>query len=242
MFTVKDSKGHIVQEITTDKDGFAFTDDLRYGQYFIQEKSTPLEFWVDKTIYPLSILEDDVTGVKYIPNETIEIKLQVEKIDFETEIPLSGAIFEIHDKVGSTVSFDTINDNGDVVSQTQLTTNDKGIATTRGFLKAGSYTLVEVQAPKGYLKSSPIEFEINQSTEYVELPVIGKTKIQTVSNHPTQTKIIKLSENTGLPLENVTLRLSHKQTNEVILEWITDTEPTLFKGLEIGETYIIEEI
>lgn len=242
VFTVKDSEGRLVQEITTDKDGFAFTDDLRYGQYFIQEKSTPFEFWIDETIYPLSVIEDGVTVVKYIPNKTIEIKLQVEKIDFETKTPLSGAIFEIHNKDGSTVSFDTINDNGDIVSQTQLITNDKGFATTRGFLKAGSYTLVEVQAPKGYLKSAPIEFDINQSTEYVELPVIGKTKIQTVSNHPTQTEIIKVSENTGLPLENVTLRLSHKETKEIILEWITDTEPTLFKGLEIGETYIVEEI
>ncbi|CAM3548476.1 SpaA isopeptide-forming pilin-related protein [Erysipelothrix anatis] len=242
VFTVKDGNGNIVQEITTDKDGFAFTDDLRYGQYFIQEKSTPLEFWIDKTIYPISILENGVTIVKYIPNKTIEIKLQVEKIDFDTKTPLSGAIFEIHDKDGSTVSFDTVNDTGDIVSQTQLTTNDKGIATTRGFLKAGLYTLVEVQAPKGYLKSAPIEFEINQATEYVELPAIGKTKIQTVSNHPTQTEIIKVSENTGLPLENVTLRLSHKQSKEVILEWVTDTEPTLFKGLEIGETYIVEEI
>lgn len=242
VFTVKDTNGTVVQELTTDKDGFAFTDDLRYGQYFIQEKSTPLQFWIDKTEYPLFIQEYGVTVIKYIPNKTIEIKLQVEKIDFDTNTPLSGAIFEIRDQDGSTVSFDFVNDNGDIVSQTQLVTNDKGLTTTRGFLKAGSYTLVEVQAPQGYLKSAPIEFEINQSTEYVELPVIGKTKIQTVSNHPTRTEIIKVSENTGLPLENATLRLSHKETKEVILEWITDTEPTLFKGLEIGETYIIEEI
>ena len=242
VFTVKDSKGNLVQEITTDKDGFAFTDDLRYGDYFIQEKSTPFQYWIDKTIYPLSITEDGLTLVKYIPNKSIEIKLQIEKLDSENKTPLSGAIFEIHDDKGSVVSFDFINDNGDVVNQSQLTTNDKGIALTRGFLKAGSYTLVEVQAPKGYLKSIPLEFTIDQSTEYIELPVIGKTKTQTVTNQPTQTEIIKLSENTGLPLENVTLRLSHKETQEVVLEWITDTEPTLFKGLEIGETYIIQEI
>lgn len=242
VFTVKDSNGTVIQELTTDKDGFAFTDDLRYGQYFIQEKSTPLQFWIDKTEYPLFIQENGVTVVKYIPNKTIEIKLQVEKIDFDTHTPLSGAIFEIRNQDGSTVSFNTINDNGDVVSQTQLVTNDKGLATTRGFLNAGTYTLVEIQAPKGYLKSTPITFEINQSTEYVELPVIGKTKIQAVSNHPTRTEIVKVSENTGHPLENATLRLIHKETQEVILEWITDTEPTLFKGLEIGETYIIQEI
>ena len=242
VFTVKDSKGNLVQEITTDKDGFAFTDDLRYGDYFIQEKSTPFQYWIDKTIYPLSITEDGLTLVKYIPNKSIEIKLQIEKLDSENKTPLSGAIFEIHDDKGSVVSFDFINDNGDVVNQSQLTTNDKGIALTRGFLKAGSYTLVEVQAPKGYLKSIPLEFTIDQSTEYIELPVIGKTKTQTVTNQPTQTEIIKLSENTGLPLENVTLRLSHKETKEVILEWVTDTQPTIFKGLEIGETYVLEEI
>ncbi|MDE8032406.1 SpaA isopeptide-forming pilin-related protein [Erysipelothrix rhusiopathiae] len=242
VFTVKNKDENLIQEITTDKDGFAYTDELRYGDYFIQEKSTPFQFWIDKTIYPISILEDGITLVKYIPNKSIEIKFRVEKLDEETKQPLAGAIFEIHDKDGSTVSFDTINDNGDVINQTQLITNNKGIATTRGYLKAGTYTLVEVKAPKGYLKSQPVEFTIDQDTEYVELPVIGKTKIQTITNQPTQTEIIKLSENTGLPLDGVTLRLSHKETQGIILEWVTDTVPIVFKGLEIGETYVLEEI
>ncbi|MEG0328784.1 MAG: SpaA isopeptide-forming pilin-related protein, partial [Erysipelothrix sp.] len=217
VFTVKDKDDNLIQEITTEKDGFAYTDELRYGEYFIQEKSTPLQFWIDKTIYPISVIEDGVTLVKYIPNKSIEIKFQVQKLDAETKQPLAGAIFEIQDKNGSTVSFDTINDNGDVINQTQFITNEKGITTTRGYLKAGTYTLVEVQAPKGYLKSQPIEFTIDQETEYVELPVIGKTKIQTITNQSTQTEIIKLSENTGLPLDGVMLRLTHKETQIVIL-------------------------
>ncbi|MEG0727965.1 MAG: SpaA isopeptide-forming pilin-related protein, partial [Erysipelothrix sp.] len=36
VFTVKDKDENLIQEITTDKDGFAYTDELRYGEYFIQ--------------------------------------------------------------------------------------------------------------------------------------------------------------------------------------------------------------
>lgn len=242
VFTVKDLDGNLVEEITTDKDGFAFTSDLRYGQYFIQEKSAPYQFWIDKTVYPISILEDGVTIVKYIPNKQVEIKLEIEKIDSETNEPLAGAVFEIHDDQGNVVSFDYLNDNHEVVTQTRLTTNEEGIARTRGFLKAGTYTLVEIEAPKGYLKISPIEFTVDRNTEYVELPVIGKMLIQEVGNQPTKTEIIKLSENTGEPLEGAELRLIHKESQKVILAWISGHEPVLFKGLEIGETYVVEEV
>ncbi len=242
VFTVKDVDGNLVEEITTDKDGFAFTSDLRYGQYFIQEKSAPYQFWIDKTVYPISILEYGVTIVKYIPNKQVEIKLEIKKLDSETNEPLAGAIFEIHDEQGNVVSFDYINDKKEVVTQTRLITNEVGVARTRGFLKTGTYTLVEVEAPKGYLKTSPIEFTVDRDTEFVELPVIGKTLIQEIGNQPTKTEIIKLSENTGEPLEGVELRLTHTETQKVILEWISGLEPVLFKGLEIGETYVVEEV
>lgn len=242
VFTVKDLDGNLVEEITTDKDGFAFTSDLRYGQYFIQEKSAPYQFWIDKTVYPIPILEDGVTIVKYIPNKQVEIKLEINKLDSETNEPLAGAVFEIHDEQGNVVSFDYVDDNQDVVTQTRLTTNEDGVARTRGFLKAGTYTLVEVEAPKGYLKTSPIEFTVDRDTKFVELPVIGKTLIQEIGNQPTKTEIIKLSENTGEPLEGAELRLLHKKTQEVILEWTSGLEPVLFKGLEIGETYGVEEV
>ena len=242
VFTVKDIHDNLVEEITTDENGFAFTSDLRYGQYFIQEKSTPFEFWIDKTIYPISILEDGVTLVKYIPNKSIKIKLQILKTDIETGAPLSSAIFEIHDTNNNVVSFDYLNDTNQVVSQTQLVTDSNGMALTRGFLKAGTYKLVEVQAPKGYLKSAPIEFTVDQNTEYVDLPVIGYTTTQTIGNHPTQIEVIKLSENTGQPVSGATLQLIHKESRKLIQEWISGDEPIRFKGLEIGESYIVKEV
>lgn len=242
VFTVKDAQDNLIEEITTDENGFAITGDLRYGNYFVQEKSTPFEFWIDKTVYPLSILEDGVTVVKYIPNKTIELKLQVLKTDNETHTPLSGAVFEIYDEHNQLVSFETINDNYEIVTQTQLITNDKGIALTRGFLKAGTYTLVEVQAPRGYLKSAPISFTVNQDTEFVDIPVIGYTLTQTVGNQPTQIEIHKLSFETKTSLENAKLQLIHKETGEIIREWVTGSEPVHFKGLEVGVTYIVKEI
>lgn len=242
VFTVKDANNILIEEITTNEDGFAFTSDLRYGQYFVQEKKAPFGFWQDNTVYPLSILEDGVTVVKYVANKHIEFKLQVIKEDIETKKPLQGAVFEIRDLEDNVISFDYLNDDNEVVSQTQLITNSKGIAITQGFLRVGTYQLIEVKAPAGYLRSAPVEFTVSQDTEYVDLPVLGYTTTQTIGNQATQVEIIKLSENTGEPLGGATLQLINKTTNEVILEWISDEEPLLFKGLEIGSSYIVKEV
>ena len=183
-----------------------------------------------------------MTVVKYIANKKIEIRLKIEKYDNETQLPLKGAVFEITDLEGNVISFDYINDDQEVVVQNQITTNQDGIAYTRGFLKAGTYYLKEIEAPDGYLKMVPIQFEINQDTEFVNLPVLGYTTTLSLSNVPTTIEILKISENTNEPLAGVHLRLSHEASEEIIAEWISEEEPILFKGLNINDTYILEEI
>lgn len=236
--------GKKLGEFVTDAKGEFISPDLRFGKYYWQEIEAPQGYFTDNTKHHFEITVDDHEKIIHLPvdNEYIEMRLQVVKKDVETEKPLKDAVFEIHDENGEVVSFEYIDDKLEVQTQTQLVTNDKGIAVTRGFLKYGTYSLVEVRAPKGYLRQEPFSFTIDEKTSFVDLPVFGRTKTQEVSNQPTTVEIIKLSENSGEPLEGAHLQLIHKESKEVLLDWISDGEPVIFKGLYIDETYILREV
>ncbi len=241
LFTKNDKK---LGEFITDAKGEFISPNLRFGHYYWQEIEAPKGYFTDNTKHHFEITVEDHKSIIHLPvdNEYIEIRLQVIKKDAETDVPLKDAIFEIHDEHGEVITFDYADDNLEVHTQSQLITNEKGIAMTRGFLKYGKYLLVEVEAPKGYLRQESIEFTIDEKTEFVELPVFGKTKVQDISNQPTTVEVIKLSENTEEPLEGAHLQLINKKTNDALLDWVSDAEPVVFKGLHIGETYILKEV
>ena len=50
-FEVKDKDGNVVDTITSDKNGFAVTKDLFFGEYTIKEKTAPLAFWLNPKEY-----------------------------------------------------------------------------------------------------------------------------------------------------------------------------------------------
>lgn len=242
IFSIKDNDDNLIETITTDENGFALSSELKYGNYFINEIFTPENYMVDKTTYPINISENDVTVIKYIANKKLEVRLKIEKKDIDTDEPLKGAIFEIVDEDDNLISFDYLNESGEIVTQTRLETNSQGIAYTSGVLKVGTYYLKEIKAPLGYLKMPPIKFEVNQETEIINLPIYGYTTTITLSNQATLTSILKLSTNTNLPLAGVHLRLVNNSTEEIISEWITAEEAVIFKSLNVDETYRLEEI
>ena len=79
----------------------------------------------------------------------------------ESKEVLSGAVFEVHDEKGKVV--------------VKVTTDKDGKAKITD-LSVGNYTLVEVEAPKGYEKlTNPIPFEItNGMINAVQLEVLNK--------------------------------------------------------------------
>ncbi len=229
----------VIEKITTNIDGFAYSSPLRYGNYLIREVEAPVQFYLNPNEYPVSIREHDKVMVQYIANDKILIKLGLEKVDGETNSPLANAVFEVHDAHGNPVTFEYLDDNYNVVTQTHLTTNEAGKAFTRGFLKYGKYTLVEVEAPKGYVKAQPIEFTIDRDTHFVDLAVIGRTTIQNVSNSPTTTELRKIDVY-GKSVAGAQLQLLDGE--EIVAEFVSTDKAFVAKGLEIGKTYTLKEI
>lgn len=230
----------VVESLVSDENGFAISSDLRMGEYLIVETAAPEEFYLNPNEYPVVIKNHQETIVNYISNDQIEIKLGLIKTDSETKLPLENAVFEIHDNQGNVVEFSYLDDKYQLIQQTQLITNSKGEAYTRGFLQTGKYTLVEVKAPSGYLKGEPIEFSINRNTTTIDLETIGRTLMQEISNNKTTTEIHKKDVYDNFLPGAV---LSLYDADELILTFTSSDDAFEIKGLEVGKSYtLIEEI
>ncbi len=139
--------------LITDGKGYAETKDLPYGTYTVHQTKTVNDAaFVDD--FDVNIIENHRTYEYILNNKPFRSYIHVTKIDAETGkvIPYEGAGFKIYDVNGNLVNLGT-----DI-----LYTNNEGYLITPDSLKYGEYTLVEVQAPIGYvLDSTPVPFTVN---------------------------------------------------------------------------------
>ena len=152
-----------IAKLTTDKNGFAYTEDLRYGDYVLKEVDAPGDYYINDKLYPVSIRENGKVEVKYIVNKPVEFRLQIVKVDGETQQPLEGAHFQIHQN-GKPVEF-TYQAGNKVVKETTFVSDSEGMILLPTTLRGGKYQLVEVKAPVGYKPIDPIDFEITRDTQ-----------------------------------------------------------------------------
>ncbi|MDE6730540.1 MAG: TonB-dependent receptor, partial [Oscillospiraceae bacterium] len=142
--------------LITDENGFAQTKNMPYGQYTVHQTKTvnDAEFVSDFEVF----ISENSKTYEYILNDApFSSYIQVEKLDAETgrTIAYEGAGFQIFNSEGNQVLLGGID--------TFYTDND-GILITSESLAYGNYTLVEVQAPMGYvLDSTPIPFMVDSS-------------------------------------------------------------------------------
>ncbi|WP_257143568.1 MSCRAMM family protein, partial [Bacillus cereus] len=163
VFEVRDSKGKVVAKVTTDKEGKADISDLSIGKYELVEVETPAGYKpLEK---PVSFeITKGMTKVLSLQVENEQLdkgSVEITKMAAESKEVLSGAVFEVHDEKGKVV--------------VKVTTDKDGKAKITD-LSVGNYTLVEVEAPKGYEKlTNPIPFEItNGMINAVQLEVLNK--------------------------------------------------------------------
>ena len=150
-----------IDNLICDEYGFAETKDLPYGTYTVHQTKgwNGTEFIADFDVF---ISENNKTYKYLINNASLESYVKIVKIDSETgkQIPYAGAGFHIYAPDGNKVTMKYTYPN--VTEIDTFYTNSEGYLITPETLSYGKgYSVVEVQAPYGYvLDSTPIYFDI----------------------------------------------------------------------------------
>lgn len=165
--------------LVCDENGFAQSKDMPYGVYTVHQTSG----WEGRELmkdFDVFIASDGQTYRYLMNNADFESYIKVVKVDAETgkTIPYAGAGFQIYNPDGSPVTM--------TFTYPTLTTIDtfytdaEGSLITPEKLPYGTgYSIVEVQAPYGYvLDSTPIYFDVAQehSTEESGVTIIKVNK------------------------------------------------------------------
>ena len=187
--------------LVCDENGFAQSKKLPYGTYIVRQTKgwEGRELMDDFEVY---IAQDGQTYRYLINNANFESFIKVVKVDAETgvTIPYAGAGFQIYRPDGSKVEMTFTYPTPTTIDT--FYTNSEGYLVTPEKLEYGSgYSLVEVQAPYGYvLDSTPVYFDVTEEHSSEEG---GVTVIEVTKPNMAQKGIIKVSK-TGEVFSSVT--------------------------------------
>lgn len=146
--------------LITDENGFAATKLMPYGVYTVRQTKTANDaaFVSDFDVF---IAENEKTYEYILNNAPFKSYIHITKLDAETgkNIAYEGAGFQIYDAENNLVS----------MGVDTFYTNSEGYLITPETLHYGDYTLVEVQAPMGYvLDSEPVAFSVTAANSEIE--------------------------------------------------------------------------
>lgn len=245
--------GEVVTTATTDKSGKAQVDNLYLGSYLVRETKAPEGFVVSDKEYNVTLnYKDDHTAiisdsVSYV-NERQKVAIDLVKLDDETDTPLSGAEFGLYateDIYGydnepriTDMAKKLVVEKGTLI-ETSIS-DDNGQVVFNADLPLGKYEIRELKAPIGYASSDKV-IEVDatyqgQDVETIEIEAEFKNSI-------TKVEFSKIDATTSEELEGATQVVYPKdKPNEIFETWVSTKEPHFIKGLEVGQTYIWEEI
>ena len=226
-----------------DEYGFAETKDLPYGTYTVHQTKgwNGTEFIADFDVF---ISENNKTYKYLINNASLESYVKIVKVDSETgkQIPYAGAGFQIFAPDRNKVTMKYTYPNFTEIDT--FYTNSDGYLITPETLPYGKgYSVVEVQAPYGYvLDSTPIYFDITAENTSEEN---GVTIVKTEKKNTPQKGTITV-EKTGEIFSNVTAvggGYTDENGNDVALPTIYQPEYSV-SGLAsaVFEIYANEDI
>ena len=186
------------------------------GEYEIKELEAPNGYYIDEDSSSVIISDSNLNVNSTITNSKYDVKIR--KVDSDTGETVSGAVLNI------------INSDNEVVD-TITTTNDYvSVDTTK--LSEGTYKVVEVSAPSGYVISTE-EKEFTLDRNHTSISV----DFENVKN---EVIIEKKDASDNSFVSGAVLRLIRVSDNKVIDEWTTNSKGHSVRGLKEGEYKVIE--
>lgn len=206
--------------------------DLPAGRYFIKELSTNSQYLLDNNIeydFEICYHGENVSTytIKINQNGIIENKLargSIKIVKYDT--------FD-KDKKLENVEF-AISKQANMEEIIAIAKTDKESSAIFERLELGTYYIQEYTQVSGYA--------INNHIYEVEIKVDGDLLEINVENKPTEMEFSKVDETGTNELPGATIQIIDSETNEIIEEWVSTTEPHKINYLEEGKCYIMREI
>ncbi|RGP50132.1 SpaA isopeptide-forming pilin-related protein [Bacillus thuringiensis] len=225
-FKIEDLNGKIVGELVTNEEGEVISKDLPIGNYTLVEVEAPKGYELLKDKITVKIEKDAVAEIK-IGNKKLPDpmgKMKLVKVDIsDKNKKLAGAKFKIEDLNGKIVGELVTNEEGEVISKD---------------LPIGNYTVVEIEAPKGYeLLKDKIAVKIEKDT-VVEIKIENKK----LPDPTGQFEIEKVDDkDSELKLKGAVFQVLDKEGKEVSRLITNEKGKVISNQLAIGK-YTIKEI
>ena len=225
-FHIEDSNKKVVGELVTNEEGEAISKDLPKGNYTLVEIEAPKDYELLKDKIAVKVEKDAVVEIK-IGNKKLPDpmgKMKLVKVDIsDKNKKLAGAKFHIEDSKGKIVGELVTNEEGEVISKD---------------LPKGNYTLVEVEAPKGYeLLKEKITVKVEKDA-VVEIK-IGNKKLPDPTG---QFEIEKVDDkDINLKLQGAIFQVLDKEGKEVARLTTDEKGKVISSQLVLGK-YTIKEI
>lgn len=209
-----------VYTLTTGEDGRAVFSNLIPGEYRVEEISPPPFYQGTAKVHTVNILEGNSEPVTVQFENEPWTGLTIRKVDASNGKGLAGAVFKIYrgsaeDSNGYLGDWET-GANGSVVIQD---------------LQPGYYTIVESQAPYGYL----LDEEHRVQTIEIKPDAVNENLTVVFQNQPRPKLLIKkIDGDTGAPLAGAVFRVAQRGSQEYT-DAVTGPDGTaLLENLEVG--------
>lgn len=216
-------KDELVTSLTTDENGYATSDELELGSYYILEKVTDInhtllediiEFELNETDNKTEIVFEELNIDNYYKRGTLEFL----KVDATTGVALPNTTISITDEFNEILFTLVTDDEGKIVIDN---------------IPVGVYKIMEIIAPEGYLVTDEvIIFEITEDCEVVYVEMKNEQIVGNVS-------LLKNDSDDKTKLDGAVFSL-YNDNDELLSEHITVEGMVFIENLKYGNYYFIE--
>lgn len=209
------------KEYYADANGLITIEDIKPGQYTIQEIAAPDGYVLDSTPKIITVTEQHQSTYYEFPN-TAESMLYVLKLSSSTGLPVAGVRFSVSTAGGKHIA--------------DIVTGENGYATLPN-LEPGGYVVKEIWAPDNMIVDpTPQTFEVEDD---------DSGRIYTLifyNNEKTTLLLQKIDAETNKPLEGAYFTIRKGTGEEVAVNQRTDENGLILLENQDPGVYIVEEI
>ena len=206
---VRDEKNNVVDSWTTTKEDH-YVSGLEEGKTYTLTETTAPNGYVKAESIEFTVSKDKVNQKVNM----LDKQVSVTKTDITGTQEVPGATLTVKDEDGNTVDTWVSGDKEHYVS---------------GLEEGKTYTLIEENAPEGYVRAEEITFTV--TNEKID---------QEVNMFDAQVKVTKTDALTGDAVKGAEFTVFDKDGN-IVDKWTTDGTAHAVSGLDAGKEYILKE-